>query len=371
MRMSVKDRVVSWYVNNIILPKIEITDNPGFILENMSSIKPSVVLREIFLPESLVACLEDRVGRSLYAVGKKFGYIYSGLSDFPRIDELSRKEFVNFVYFLIRYTEGTYASRITHELDYEHKSMKIAMTNYIVCRRNGMGSLFSEGGIAGIWAYMMRDKTVEAVQETCQGRGDKRCEVITAPYRVLRDMGKRPQVCTQLEKATLDRTYLDINKARPARWASHSLKSMMESGFFKYAHGQVTFKGERFFLTEASFMYVLEEELRKEKNGLSALWDVSFDCGKHIAAVSGQNDPSMFIPDFLPALGFGDIMVTSHPWKVMVNCFPWGKWSDAADFVMFRGLLSGLITGMTGRGVRLQRIQKDVSGEGFSLIVQE
>jgi len=52
------------------------------------------------------------------------------------------------------------------------------MKDYIVCRKNGRGEIFSEGGIAGIWSYVCQDPTIEAVQIKCQGREDKWCEVI-------------------------------------------------------------------------------------------------------------------------------------------------------------------------------------------------
>jgi len=63
------------------------------------------------------------------------------------------------------------------------------MKDYIVCRKNGRGEIFSEGGIAGIWSYVCQDPTIEAVQIKCQGRGDPECEVIAAPYKEPVKMG--------------------------------------------------------------------------------------------------------------------------------------------------------------------------------------
>ena len=238
-----------------------------------------------------------------------------------------------------------YASRLSHKVDIRNKVFRLNMQNYIICRKNGLGYLFSAGGIAGIWAYACQDKTIEAVQPKCQGRGDKECLVIAAPYKELVKMGYRPIRCPKMETLQITKDYEEFNRVRPAKWASHSLRSMIDSGFFEYKHGQVTYNGERFFLCEASFMYILERELAKIKNGLKILWDCSFDFGKRLAEISGKQDPCKFIMDFFPALGFGDVLAVTKrgKYEIYVNYFPWLEWWNDIDFVMFRGMLSGCL----------------------------
>ncbi|MEM5826354.1 MAG: hypothetical protein QXM64_03125 [Candidatus Aenigmatarchaeota archaeon] len=109
--------------------------------------------------------------------------------------------------------------------------------------------------------------------------------MIAAPYKTLVKIGYKPIRCKKLEKAELSREYKIFNEIRPRSWARNSLKSLIDASFFDYKNGQVTYHRERFFLCEASFMYILEKELKKIKNGLKILWDCSFDFGKRLAEI--------------------------------------------------------------------------------------
>ena len=260
--MVIKDKVCAWFMRNILLPRVEIIDNPGFVICKFAPHK-RVTLRDIFIGESSLQNLENSMKsyqKILYGIGKKFGHIYASISTLPQISETSKKEFLKFANWMVRYIETLYASKLSHKADCDNKIFEIKMYDYIICRKNGLGYLFSTGGIAGIWAYVVEDKTVEAVQPKCQGRGDEECKVIAAPYKTLVKMGYKPMRCTKLETLELDKEYGQFNQIRPTKWAKQSLKDLIDSGFFKYRHGQVTYQKERFFLCEASFMYVLEKE---------------------------------------------------------------------------------------------------------------
>ncbi|MEM7827702.1 MAG: hypothetical protein QW561_00025 [Candidatus Aenigmatarchaeota archaeon] len=184
-------------------------------------------------------------------------------------------------------------------------------------------------------------------------------------------MGYKPIKYTKLEKAELTPEYAKLNQIRPTKWARNSLKSLMDAGVFDYRHGQVTYKGERFFLCEASFMYILEKELKKVKNGLKVLWDCSFDFGKRLAKISGKQDPCRFVMDFLPALGFGDVLAVKKGknYEVYFRLFPWTKWADEIDFMMLRGLLSGIFSGFEDRNIRFALKEKGISEGSFTLLL--
>ncbi|MCX6818633.1 MAG: hypothetical protein NT129_01380 [Candidatus Aenigmarchaeota archaeon] len=379
--MKIKDKVVSWYVKNILIPKLEEIDNPGYVIAKFTELKFDINLRELFLPENLFIIFEKKIiddhgteGKNiLYKIGKSFSYIDASVSHFPTIKTLGRKEFLEFAYNFSKYVEGTLAEELSQEIEYDNKILKIKMKGYVICSKNGLGQLLSMGGQSGIWAWVVQDSTVEAVKLQCQGRGDKECKVIVAPYDTLVKMGYKPIKCTDLETIELGKEYEDFNKIRPTVWARNSLRSLIDSGFFNYAHGQVTYKDERFFLVEASFMYILERELKKIEDGLKVLWDVSFDFGKMLAEISGKQDPCKFIMDFFPALGFGDILAVTKKgqYEIIVNYFPWLEWYKDIDFVMFRGMLSGVISGFIGKTVELNKIDKDLSGGYLSLHITE
>jgi len=372
-----KDRIVSWYIRKILVPKIEEIDKPGFVMENLARARlMNIVLRQVFLPEKILIDLEekmvkkfDNVGKNvLYSIGKKFGYFYSHVSNFPTFR--NDKNFMSFLDYTIKYIETTYAGKINYTL--KDKIISFKMKDYIICSRNGIGYLFSSGGIAGIWAYVTQDPKVEAVKPKCQGRGDRECEVISATYENLVKIGYKPMKCTDIVYLKgMDNRYEEINKIALTNWAKKSLKTLIDSGFIKYKHGQIIYHNERFFEFEINFMYIIEKELSALKGASDVLWNVSFEWGKELANEVGKQEPVKFIMDFFPALGFGDILVKKNPWKVMVNYFPWTRLYEEVNFVMFRGMISGLICGLTGNVVRLEKTKKTLYNKGFSITFEE
>ena len=59
--MPVKDKVVTWWIQNVILPKREIIDKPGFIITTFTEQKQTTYLRDIFLSEQLFELIEKRI----------------------------------------------------------------------------------------------------------------------------------------------------------------------------------------------------------------------------------------------------------------------------------------------------------------------
>ncbi|MEM5828766.1 MAG: hypothetical protein QW480_00780 [Candidatus Aenigmatarchaeota archaeon] len=344
MDEMVLDRIISSYVRYILIPKVLRLDIPGFIIEDFTRVGQNTILRVVFLPEGLFIRLEYKLKPSfLYFVGKKFSYSYSQISNLPTIKNLSLKNFLRFVSFYIKFVEGTQSSGFSHKVDIKRKLFQLKMKNYVVCSRNGKGYLLPLGGVAGIWAWMLQDLEIEAVQPKCEGRGDNSCVVLAAPYQTLREMGYKPLKFTSIEKIQLDYSkYNTINKIRTVTWAKNSLKNMIDAGLLKYEHGIIKYFDERFFLCGVELIYILEKELKKIKNGLKILWDCSFDFGKRLAEISGKQEPCKFIMDFFPALGFGDILALKKKgrYEIFVKYFPWLEWYKDIDFTMFRGMLS-------------------------------
>ena len=55
--MTIKDKIIAWYLSNIYIPKFEVIDKPGYICEHIGEQK-EIFLREIALPENLFVELE-------------------------------------------------------------------------------------------------------------------------------------------------------------------------------------------------------------------------------------------------------------------------------------------------------------------------
>ena len=252
--MRVKDKIVSWFIRNVILPRQENIDISGYITEEITEEGKRFKIRDIGLPESLFIDLERLINKKyketgckiLYSIGKKFSYRYGIILNLPTVKTISEKKFISFTNFLIKYLEAVYAKRISYEMSIEEGILKLYMDCYIVCSKNGLGYIMTSGRMNGIWAYALQDSTVEGVQIKCQGKGDAECEVICAPAKVLKKMGLKFFEERNLEGLELDKKYLEINKIRPTKYAKNSLKNLIDSGFFEYKHGIISFKGERF-----------------------------------------------------------------------------------------------------------------------------
>ncbi len=386
--MVVKDKIVTWYLKNIYIPKSEITDKSGYICEHVGG-QREIFLRELLLPETVFVELEKRMVKEikgkniLYSIGKRFGYRYAFASKFTTIDKVSKKIFLRYSYFLVRYIESiSYGKNLNHKVNYDKRMFNLNAKEYIICRKNGLGYILTSGGTAGIWAYMTCDPTVEGVQTKCQGRGDKKCELICAPAKVLKEKKIKFLKETDLENLEIDAEYMEINKIRPTQFARYSLKDLIDSGFFEYSKGVIHYKAERHFLCEASLMYILEKELKKLKGGGKVLFDVSFDYGKNLAeeskqelnnASSSSGSAESFITNYMSALGWGDILVMkkSGKYTVVSNYFPWTKWAKNIKFIMFRGMISGMLSGFLDKKITLKKLQTDFSGGFLTVIADE
>lgn len=377
--MVVKDRIVSWFIQNIILPKHEVMDKPGFLITRVTDKHMTVSVRELFLPESFFENLEKRVVESygdegrqrLYSIGKKFGYTYSALSHFPVRSQNSQKDFEKSCYLLIRYISCMYAHEIKEAIHYADKEIDFAMDGFVICRNNGIGHIMTEGGIAGIWSYLNEDKTIEAAQTSCQGRGDKTCKVIAAPAKLLRSKKLKFYTCEELRSPE----YADYNKfndIRPLKSAKNSLQQLINMGFFSYKKGSVEYNKDRYFLADSSIIYTLEDEIGKLKNGLDILFQAAFDFGKSLSE-SRSDDYRGFIADFFPALGWGGIMATSEGGKVKVyaECFPWLENYAQHKYIVFRGMLSGALSGFLNREVLLLDYKGYIQNNSLNIVASE
>jgi hypothetical protein len=380
--MVIKDRLVSWFIRNIIIPRNEIIDVPGFIVLKLSDDKYTINLREILLPESIFIEIENCVAKKygydgkqiLYSVGKKFGYRFAHNSNYPTLKKSSEKAFSKFVSILIRYLEAIYAKRISHTIDFKNKKFEIKSDGYIVCSKNGLGYILTEGAISGVWAYGMEDSEMEGVQSKCQGRGDEFCEVICAPKSYLEK--HRINFFKERNLSNLDierKKYNYFNSMEVEIKSMKSFKDLINSDVITHRGGIIEYRGERLLLIESSIMYLLEKELKKLNGGLDVLWKISFDFGKNLAKRTKLQKPGKFIMGLFPALGFGDILVmeADSKYSITLNHFPWTRWSKDIDFVMLRGMLSGVISGFAGFDVKFDKVKKHITRNGFSLSISE
>lgn len=367
--MPVKDRVVTWWIKNIITPQREIIDKPGFIVTTFTEHKRTTYLREFFLSEQLFEFIENKIveiygdkGRqALYSAGKKFGYLYASMSNFPTINDISANELSDFAYLVLRYIEGTYAKQAKHQLDFEKKLLTISFDNYIVCRHNGLGYIMLNGAVSGLWAYEVQDKTLEATQLECQGRGDKNCFFICAPVERLKEKTNKIFLETDLSEKQPDDRYRLLNQIRDSTYSSNSLKSLIDHKFFKYKEGILSYKTIRFFHCESHILYLLEQEILKLPDGEKILFDICFNYGKFLQEIYGGENYKKFIKDFYPALGFGDIIIRdSKEINITSMYYPWTIYSEKSNYIIFRSIMSGIISNSLDKSIELNNYKTHV-----------
>jgi len=283
------------------------------------------------------------------------------MSNFPTIKSHTNKELSDFAYLFIRYCETTFAKQALHELNLEQKIFTISFDNYIICRHNGFGYIMTEGGSAGIWAYVMQDKSIECVQLECQGRGNERCFVICAPEEKLQEKTNKIIRIRDLPEHKFDNTYKKLNEIRKTTYVVNSLKKLIDAGFFTIHEGILSYKDMRFFGCEAHIFYLLEQEITKLQGGEKVLFDACAEFGKILRETYGGSNFQKFIPDFFSALGFGDILIVdSDKLCIMLTYYPWTVLSKQSKFIVLRGILSGIVSSSLGKTIEFNEYNIDV-----------
>lgn len=373
--MAIKDRVVRWFIQNIIIPQQEIIDKPGFIVEAHNKADQDVFIREITLPEELIIELEKKIvlkfgmrgKKAIYSSGKMFGYTYATRSFFPKRKLVSKKEFESFIYLWMKYAEVLYGE-IEYSFNDSLSTMDMKLKNFIVCSKNGLGYFLPAGCFAGFWAYLMDDYSIEFVQKKCTGRGDDFCECISGPPKIFEKT--KSEIILSNTKPILWNIEMEknINAMRPCRFNEMSFKDLLDSLFFDYSGGILTKDGVRYFIMDSSAMYFIESELLKIDSSNSVLFEVSFEFGKSLAKKEEKNY-EQFIATFLSALGYGDIRILKERGKFRVHAdyFPWTPYSDKISFALFRGIVSGMLSGFIGKTILLKKIFHEKS-QGFLTI---
>lgn len=377
--MVVKDRIASWFIKHVIVPKREIIEHPGFVINTLGGKNQPIYLREFFLSEQLFELIENRIvekygekgKQALYSAGKKFGYSYASLSNFPTINDTTKKDFLDFSYFLVRYIETLFAMDAKHDVDIDNKIFTMSIKDYIICRNNGLGYIMTDGGIAGIWAYALADKTVEGTQIKCQGRGDERCSIICAPEEKLKEKTNTFFKEINLSEKKFDNTYKTLNEIRKTTYSTNSLKDLIDAKFFEYHEGVLSYKKIRFFACDAHLLYMLEDEITKLENGEQTLFDICFEYGKIVREIYGGKNYQKFITDYYPALGFGDIIVfDSETPKIGSLFYPWTTLSEKSRYIIFRGIMSGIISDSTAKRTEFRNFDIKISNY-LTLTVRE
>lgn len=362
------------------MPRALIFDKPGFVDFKISG-KTNVFARQVLIPESFFVELEKKIiekygeqgKKILYSIGKKFGYSFAQLGRFENINDHPGNEVKSWITIASKFIEGTYASKIEQVIKLEDKQVEYRLVNFVICRKLGYDFLLATGGAAGVISWLLQDKEIEAFYHDSEFiNGEHNCIVTCAPYDVLVANKKEPFREINLDGLKQDiEQYNKFNSEVRIRYTK-SFSNYLDAGIFSYEKGIITFKSsnERFFLMEISGMYLLEIELKK-KGFDSYIFETAFSVGMGIFGELIKDTQS--VSELMSGLGWGEIITSANkkPVDIIINHFPWTNWYRDIDFLVLRGFLSGMLSKVYNREIRLEKPHIDIHNGYLTLIVGE
>lgn len=377
--MDIKDEVVRLYVKKYVMPRALIFDKPGFVDFKISG-KTNIFARQILMPESLFVTFEknliektgDKGAKKLYSVGKQFGWSFAQLGRFENIKDHPGEGVKDWVVIATKFIEGTYASNISQSIDVSQKSVDFSLTNFSVCEKLGYDYFLAVGGAAGVMAWIFQDPAIEGVLYESKTQGeDNISKVLCAPSALLSTKFDKEKVFTETNLSDFDpepANYQSLNEEVDFG-ESKSFQSYLNSKIFDYSRGKITYNGERFFLMEATSLYILERALDKEDAQILA--DAAFSVGYNIFGDFGGKSLSA-VSELLTALGWGKVSVlgSSKKPKVIIEHYPWTKFYNDIDYVIPRFLLSGILSKLRGEKIQLGSVVKDISKGYLNLMFE-
>jgi predicted hydrocarbon binding protein len=353
---------------------VEKYDQPGMLLAQFDSPMGKIYTRIILIPEDILVNFENlQVKKNpsnaakLYSMGKNVGYNIAHVFKSSSMKSQGKADVEKFINFMTRFNFSTWAQSVDIlKLDAEKKIFNIKYSGHVVCRKNGKGYLLVEGMYGGFLAYTFNDKTVESVKLKCQGRGDKFCEECISPRSFftannIKFFKAEPELLN-----FNDNKYLQMNALKPCQYATSSLKKLIEQKIFQLTGMHIKYKDMSMINISDVFIYILEMNLDNKSKDM--LYDISFESGKSIKNIPNTS----FIVNFISALGWGDLLIQSAGGKVAakLDMFPWRyEEKDIADFSLFSGFISGLLSSYYKKDLRLRKIKKTYVGNSFSVLM--
>ncbi|MFA5246405.1 MAG: hypothetical protein WC408_00760 [Candidatus Micrarchaeia archaeon] len=377
--MDIKDEIVKLYIKKFVIPGALVFDKPGFVDFKISG-KTSVFARQFLVPElfferfekTLIEKQGSKGAKKLYSIGKKFGYSFAQVGRFENIKDHPGNAVLDWVVTAIKFVEGTYAARITQTIDLSRNRVDCVFTNFAICEKINFDYYIAAGGGAGVIAWILQDPSIEGIVYDGKQEGDKHvCKVTYAPSKVLLETFKPEEVFIENDVSGLEpdtASYRALN-AEVDFGAGKSFQSYLNSKIFSYSEGKIMYSNQRFFLAEATALYLLEKYLDTESKKI--LEDAAFSTGFDIFGTFA-NGNLLAVSEVLTALGWGKITILGSKtnMKLVLEHYPWTKYYNDVDFCIIRGLLSGAISNITGSKVTFKTTVKDISKGYLNLMFQ-
>ncbi len=374
--MGLIDKGIDWYIHNILTRKVEDYNSPGMLFVKFNSPSGQVFSRIVLIPESILARFEDIIvekngldgEKLLYLIGKKSGYNIGQVFQAPQYSEKNAKSTMMYLEFIMKFNFSTWArGGDLLEKDGEKKKFVVRYKGHIVCSKNGKGYMLTQGIDTGFLSYLMNDLSLEGTQIRCEGRQDEECEEIVATKEYF-DSTNTSFIDLQsvpLEIAKEQNQYKKFNEKRTCKFAKYSLKQLITSKKFILDNRIITYSNLRFVNISDIFLYVLEN-LLEHGEMKDWLYQISFEEGQGVIDIHDLNS----VTNLVSALGWGDLIVRQEKSDIFfyLDLFPWRVLEkDISDFSLVSGFISGMVSKVLKKEVKLRKIEKGYHDNRFSL----
>lgn len=369
--MNIKDELYSWFIRNVAVPRSFDFTRPGYILSKNSSDPKGIMLRDLFIPEDLVCDLETKTveklgtkgNRLLYAIGKNSCYIYSKFCGIETIKtKTQEKEYNKYTKSLLLFLGAIYGAAVDYFFDVKIGIQRASFSQYVVCRKNGIGDIFLAGSAAGLCSWLLQDTSTEVVQTECTGKGAAKCRILIASPEKIKQLGYTPVEFPGLFDMDMSKEYLSLNQPKNTVNAKKSLRDQLKNKTMSYKNGQITFYGGQYFNCDSHYIYFLEWLYNDDV----FLFDLAKEYYKKLGEAMGEKLGKEYIADILGSMGWGDIAINDKK-EVQVNCYPYTDLYNKTRYPIIRGMLSGLMTALYKEDVNLLNAKTSLEKDSFSL----
>lgn len=337
---------------------------PGFIVLSYDFKRVKIFERDIVLPEDFFVDLErynnsTRWSFTLYKVSKTFSWNYWPLVKVEPVSNFSdlKKYLDDFKYYItISFASDMYYSE--KDLLQNPPLVKLTIKDWIICRKTGLGYI-NNGLVAGI-GFALGDKTVEATQIKCQGRGDRECVVVAgSPRDILAEYpsAKIMKFCEVEEYNINEIRYRILNKVRKVS------NPFSFSQIKKREKGMLTYGGKRYFYIETTFLHLLEREIEGE---------IIYELAKKVGAslVKNHLKSPQQICNLISAFGFGEVNYQKIAGEEVVRIYhyPYSCCLKNFDFPYVCGLLSGAFSTLFNKDINFRVEKHEITDTLFLLL---
>ncbi len=371
--MNIKDELYSWFIRNVAVPNSFDFTKPGYVLSKTISGSDGMMLRDVFIPEDLVCDLEvktvEKLGtngnRLLYTIGKNSSYIYAKFCGIETIKTKTKeKDYNKYTKSLLLFLGGIYGAAVDYFFDVKIGIQRASFSQYVVCRKNGIGDLFLAGSAAGICSWLLQDTTTEVVQTECVGRGAAKCRILIASPDKIKQLGYAPIEFPTLLDLEMSKEYTSLNKPRNTINTKTSLRELLKNKTLSYKNGQITFCGGKYFNCDSHYIYFLEWLYNDDV----FLFGLAKEYYKKLGEAMGEKLGKQYITDILGAMGWGDIAINDKK-EAQINYYPYTDLYAKTKYPIIRGMLSGLMTALYKEDTNLLNAKTSLEKDTFSLIL--